>query len=135
MATTHHPDVGRVTHNGVLLDVGNGYGAIVVHAHSSWFGAEIEVSPCDEPSARQHVEVRERTVPTGHLIHSAVFGSLRQGDYVLWPAGGHPSRRISVRSGAVTEVTLGPGDRAARAQPASADSPTPERPILYLSHS
>ena len=98
----------------VLLDIGDGQGALVVHTGSRWDGAEIEVRPEGEPWSGQHVAVRRRDV-LDRSFFAAVFGGLAPGGYELRPcrSGTGPVLRARVDAGRVAEVRwpeLDPGE-------------------------
>jgi hypothetical protein len=87
----------------VVLDIGDGVGALVVHTASDLSGVEIEIARRGETNAFVHTEVRERVLPEGSM-YAGVFLSLDEGDYTLLAVGQHPPRDVTIRSGAVTEV-------------------------------
>lgn len=87
----------------VVLDIGDGRGALVLHAGSTLAGAEIEISPVGDDGRRSHVAVLARQ-QNGAVRYAAVYPSLPTGTYRLWQAEGAPTREVEVRDGAVTEV-------------------------------
>jgi hypothetical protein len=87
----------------VLVDVGEGAGAIVVFATAALLGREIEVSPRSDDARRTHTEVIERVV-NARREFAAVFPSLPAGGYRLWgPDGGSPAE-VAIVEGEVTQV-------------------------------
>ncbi len=86
-----------------MVDVGPGFGALVVTASADLCGAEIEVSPVATPQLRQHVYVLPRALPRGTAF-AAVFPSLGAGDHLLWSPQGNPVMTVTVASGGVEEV-------------------------------
>src|SRR5579862_5321457 len=67
----------------VAIDVGCGRGALVLYPSERWRGREIEISRLDDHGERVHTGVHERTTQANARL-TAVFGSLRAGDYVIW---------------------------------------------------
>jgi hypothetical protein len=89
----------------VILDIGDGIGALVVHTPKELCGVEVEVARRGETSALVHTEVRERVLPEGSVF-AGVFVALDEGDYTLLDIDGTGARDVSVESGRVTEVSL-----------------------------
>jgi len=89
----------------VVLDIGDGVGALVVHTPGELCGVEIEIARRGEPHAFVHTEVRERVLPEGS-VYAGVFVALDEGDYTLLDVDGHLPRDVSIASGRVTEVVL-----------------------------
>jgi hypothetical protein len=87
----------------VLIDVGEGAGALVLHAPASMNGAEIEISPVGQDGRRTHVAVLAR--PVGHrVLHAAVYPSLTAGPWQLWHPDGTITLTVHIVAGQVTEV-------------------------------
>ena len=89
----------------VLLDIGDGVGALVVHTGSGLDGVEIELSHRGERRAFVHTEVRERRLPEAS-VYAGVFPAIAIGEYTLLGLDGRPDHEITISSGRVTEVTL-----------------------------
>lgn len=89
----------------VLLDIGEGVGALVVHAPAALCGVEIEIARRGEPKAFVHTEVRERRLPEG-TVYAGVFAELPEGEYTLLDLAVRPERDVTIRSGRVTEVSV-----------------------------
>ncbi len=89
----------------VVLDIGDGVGALVVHAPQSMCGVEIEIANRGEGVQLVHTEVRERVLPEGS-VYAGVFVSLDEGEYTLLDVDGTGPVDVIVRSGQVTEVVL-----------------------------
>jgi len=109
----------------VMVDVGPGYGALVVMAPPHLLGEEIEISPVAAPGLRQHVYVLPRSLPRDTAF-AAVFPRLRAGSHLLWSPEGSPVLTVAVREGRVEEVIWpthdaisGPAD-----PPSTASNPT-----------
>ncbi len=89
----------------VVLDIGDGVGALVVHAPSTRCGVEIEIARRGETRAFVHTEVRERRLTTGS-VYAGVFPALAAGDYMLLDVDAGAPREVTITSGRVTEVTV-----------------------------
>ena len=89
----------------VVLDIGDGIGALVVHTPKALCGVEIEVARRGEARPLVHTEVRERVLPEGSVF-AGVFVALDEGDYTRLDIDGTGTRDVSVESGRVTEITL-----------------------------
>lgn len=88
----------------VMVDVGPGYGALVISTQPEMLGQELEISPAIAPELRQHVYVLMRSLPRG-TAYAAVFPRLRAGEYLLGAAVEIPVRRVLVQEGTVTAAT------------------------------
>ncbi len=102
---THAPEP-RLAPSGnatVMLDIGDGVGALVVHAPAEWCGLEIELARPHESHAFVHTEVRERQLPNGS-VYAGVFPAVVEGEYTLLPVAGEPARAVTIASGRVTEL-------------------------------
>ena len=89
----------------VLLDIGDGVGALVVHAPAALNGVEIEIARRGETNAFVHTAVRERRLPDGS-VYAGVFPDLPEGDYTLLAVTVEPHADLTIRSGCVTEVSV-----------------------------
>jgi hypothetical protein len=84
----------------VILELGDGVGALILEAPPGLHGQEIEISP-DDGGPRTHSLVRERRTAT-KTLYAAVYPALAEGDYVVWRADGIPAGRVSIRGGRAT---------------------------------
>jgi hypothetical protein len=89
----------------VALDVGAGRGALVIYPADRYRGREIEISRDDVDGPRVHTGVHERMTANGPVL-TAIFGSLPDGDYVIWAAAETAGPAVSVPEGAVAELRL-----------------------------
>jgi hypothetical protein len=87
----------------VVLDIGDGVGALIIHTDPVMHGREIEISPTGDDEHRAHKEVLERE-SAGHPAFTAVFDTLPAGSYTLWSAGRPLARGVGVEGGGVTEL-------------------------------
>lgn len=83
----------------VVLDLGPGVGALVLHATAAEVGQEIDISPVGG-GVRTHSAVRERRLRDGS-VYCAVYPSVPAGDYTVWLT---PTVVVSVVAGTVTEL-------------------------------
>jgi len=88
----------------VVLTIGAGIGALLVHTPGRMHGREIEVSPVADPATRTHAAVRARYVRNG-VCFSMVLDGLPAGRYVIWRDPVTPLDEIDVHGGAVAEFT------------------------------
>jgi hypothetical protein len=100
----HHHTLAPSGQGTVVLDIGAGIGALVVHTPGALHGHEIEVSPVTDPAARRHAAVRARYV-RGGVTWSMVIDNLAEGRYVVWRDPVTPLAEVDVKGGTVTEYT------------------------------
>ena len=67
----------------VVLDIGGGLGALIVHTDARMVGVEVEISATGSDGERSHKEVLEREIE-GRPAYTAVFDKVRAGSYTLW---------------------------------------------------
>jgi len=87
----------------VVLDVGGDVGALVLYTPAALLGAEIEISPVTDPTARSHTAVRARVL-SDRTLYAAVYPALRAGEHVLWASAEHAAGPVVVVGGRVTEI-------------------------------
>ncbi len=92
----------RVHREDVVLDIGDGVGALIIYTGAELRGREIEVSP-NGNAARIHTDVHERVVG-GRTVFTAIFPSLDEGEYTIWSDDPMPSTNVTIVGGQVTEV-------------------------------
>jgi hypothetical protein len=101
--THDHSTAARPEH--VMLDLGPGVGALVLHTGADLHGVEIEISPTGFDAERSHKQVHERPV-SGRSLYGAVFESLPAGEYTLW-LDDRPLRcNVAVAGAAVTDISI-----------------------------
>ncbi len=89
----------------VMLDLGPGVGALVLHTGADLHGKEIEISPSDSDDARSHKQVHDRPV-AGRPHYAAVFENLPAGEYTLWLDGRPLRREVAVAGATVTDLSI-----------------------------
>jgi hypothetical protein len=89
----------------VAVDIGNGYGALVILPGERFRGLEIEISRVDSDEPRTHTGVHERSNESGTRL-TAIFGSLPAGGYVIWEDATTAGPIVDVPDGAVAQVRL-----------------------------
>jgi hypothetical protein len=99
----HHSKDPRPEH--VMLDLGPGVGALVLHTRPELHGMEIEISPSGRDGERSHKQVHERPV-AGRPLYGAVFASLPAGEYTLWLDDRPLRRNVAVAGAAVTDISI-----------------------------
>ena len=87
----------------VVLDIGDGYGALIIHTDPDLHGVEVEISPTGADRDRQHKEVLERTIDDRPAF-TAVFDKLAAGEYTLWVAGEARARAVAISGSEIAEL-------------------------------
>jgi hypothetical protein len=99
----HHHDADEVRAQPVVLDLGDGIGALIVHTGAELLGVEVEISPSGDDGDRQHKEVLQRTM--GPVTASVlVYDNLPEGDYTLWVEDEPWARSVHVTGGQVAQL-------------------------------
>ncbi len=102
----HHGALPASARSGSLaIDVGGGYGALVIYPSARYRDREIEISHVGNGGKRVHTGVHERTTRNESLL-TAVFGSLPAGEYLVWQDAAAAGPIVSVPDGGVAEVRL-----------------------------
>jgi hypothetical protein len=81
----------------VILELGEGIGALVLEAPPGLDGHEIEIST-SAAGPRTHSLVRERRTAVG-LSYAAVYPALPEGVYIVWREDGAPAGQVTVHGG------------------------------------
>lgn len=87
----------------VVLNIGEGYGALIIHTTAAWHGTEIEISPDYDDDDRSHKMVLERKAGD-RPDYTAVFEHLAEGDYTLWVNDEARARDVAISEGTVVEL-------------------------------
>lgn len=88
----------------VMVDIGDGYGALLLYAGADRAGLEPEIYPVGVPEARQHVWVLERVTNAPDPLFAAVFPSLPAGRYAICSPTGEPTQEVNVLDGEIIEA-------------------------------
>lgn len=101
----HETPLGPSTSGSVVLELGPGIGALVLHTPPELDGAEIEISrqvrPAGPPAKRTHSQVRQRLTPGGTKF-AAVYPGLAAGEYTIWRDAHSPAMTVTIDGGQVT---------------------------------
>ena len=88
-------------HNDIILDIGNGIGALIIYTQEKLRGYQIDVSLKGiENAKRVHTDVLERR-SIGRAVFAAVFAELPEGEYVTWS---DPVETFTIVSGSIAEL-------------------------------
>lgn len=100
----------------VVLDIGGGVGALIVHADAALHGVEVEISPAGRDDDRSHKDVLERRID-GRPAYTAVFDQLAAGTYTLWTHGVARTRGVEITGGEIAQVHWPAAEPQQRGQP------------------
>jgi hypothetical protein len=95
------PAVGPSGSGTVVLELGPGAGALILHTPAELNGAEIDISRTGGRGHRTHSMVRPRHV-AGGTQYAAVYPGLAPGTYAIWRADGTPAVTVTVSGGSAT---------------------------------
>jgi len=88
-------------HNDIVLDIGDGIGALIIYTNEKMRGYQIDVSLKGiENAKRVHTDVLERRI-AGRAVFAAVFAELPEGEYVTWS---DPAETFTIMSGEIAEL-------------------------------
>jgi hypothetical protein len=85
----------------VVLELGPGAGALLLHAPADMNGTEIDISLTGSTGRRTHSVVRPRHVLAG-TQYAAVYPGLQPGHYTIWRQDQEPAGTVTIAAGAVT---------------------------------
>ncbi|SHE96186.1 hypothetical protein SAMN02745225_02112 [Ferrithrix thermotolerans DSM 19514] len=85
-----------------VVDVGSGFGALVIHSSPERAYLEVEICPLGKGNERTHVYILPRSVGTD-VIYAGVFPSLRSGAYTVFSSEGRAEHTVFIEDGKVTE--------------------------------
>jgi len=93
----------------VMLDLGEGIGALILDAPAELNGREIEISRTggDAGARHTHSMVRERVTEAG-VSYAAVYISVPAGDYVVWRDDDSPAGTVTVQGGHIAQFSWPP---------------------------
>jgi hypothetical protein len=102
------PVPGPSSSGSLVLDLGPGIGALVLHTPPELDGREIEISPHGStPAHRTHSQVRPRKTAS-QTQYAAVYPQLPAGNYTVWEDDVTPAATVTINDGQVT-TTWWPG--------------------------
>lgn len=87
----------------VVLDIGEGRGALILHTDAELHGVEVEISPAGADEDRQHKEILERSIDATPAF-TGVFDNLAEGSYTLWIDDQAQARDVVVKGGEISEL-------------------------------
>ncbi len=116
----HHHDSAEIRSQPVVLELGDGIGALIVHTDPELLGVEVEISPAGADDDRQHKEVLRRAFGST-MVNVLVYDNLPEGRYTLWVGDVAWASDIRIESGSVAELDWR-GTRS-RSHPASKRTP------------
>jgi hypothetical protein len=93
---------GRIHDAQIVLDIGEGVGALILYTTPDLVGLEIELSRAGDPR-RTHTEVLERRM-AGRQVFAAVYASLPEGRYRIWGYDDKPVTEVEIAGGQVAEL-------------------------------
>lgn len=103
MSHHHHDDFAEVRAQPVVLDLGDGVGALIVRTDPGLLGLEVEISPSDDDGRREHKQVLRRALGP-EIATVLVYDGLPEGEYTLWVEGAARARGVRVEGGKVAEL-------------------------------
>ena len=86
-----------------ILDIGGGFGALILYADASYLDREIEVSLVGRDGERTHTAIHERVVE-GRPVHAGIYASLPAGEYRVWTDDPGLPDRVTIVDGEVAEL-------------------------------
>ena len=108
---------GPSTSGSVVLDLGPGIGALVLHAPPELDGREIQISPRDAAAGpATHSQVRPRHI-AGGVRYAAVYPDLAAGEYLVWLEGAGAELPVVITGGRVTSAWWQGGPAAGPSHP------------------
>ena len=113
---TDHHRTGPSRSGSVVLDLGEGVGALIVDAPPELCGEEIEISASGgfwSGGRRTHSLVRERRTAAG-TSYAAVYPGLPAAEYTVWLDEHTPAGTVTVHSGEAARFRITPAPPAPR---------------------
>ena len=96
-----HSQADHVHPEHIVLDIGEGIGALILYTSPGLVGTEIEVS--QQGQARTHTEVLERRI-NDRPVFAAVYASLPEGHYRIWGYDDKAITEFDIIGGQVAEI-------------------------------
>lgn len=86
----------------VAVDIGSGYGALVVHSDSQRAYLEVEICPLGHPESKTHVYILPREAGE-RTIYAGLFPSLPVGPYIIFSLDGSETETVYIEDEAIAE--------------------------------
>jgi hypothetical protein len=88
----------------LVLDIGDGVGALIIYADEACLGSEIDLTPAGSPQSHQiHTMVRRRRATNRDVI-AGLFPELAEGTYTVWALSGNgPIGEVTIVGGQISE--------------------------------
>jgi len=91
----------------LVLDIGDGIGALVLYADESCLGREIDLTPVGAPRSHHlHTMIRRRRA-VGREFIAGVYPEVVEGIYTVWGIDGLPMGEVTIVGGHVSEFRSG----------------------------
>jgi hypothetical protein len=103
----HEQGPERIHTEDLVLDIGEGFGALVLYTGPELLGREIEVSLTTGDHPRTHAAVHQRRVG-GAVVFAGVYPELAEGEYRIWTDEPRQVSEFTIASGQVSEVDWRP---------------------------
>src|SRR5271169_144872 len=93
------PGPGGGPADSLVLDIGAGTGALIVHGPDAWIGVELDVTRAGEPrSHHRHLMIRRLRTGGGDVV-AGVLPSLDADRYTVWGPDGSALAQVVIESG------------------------------------
>jgi hypothetical protein len=91
----------------LVLDIGGGFGALILYADEDCLGMEVDITPAGAPRSHHiHTMIRRRRAPDRERI-AGVYPELLAGSYTVWGLDGQPIADVLITDGQVAELHAG----------------------------
>lgn len=93
----------RVHTEDLVLDIGDGIGALIIYTRGELRGLEVALSPTGFESSRTHTVIEERRTG-GQTLFAGIFPHLPAGNYRIWTDDPTLPAAVTIVSGQVAEI-------------------------------
>ena len=91
----------------LVLDIGDGIGALILYADEECLGREVDLTPLGLPrSHHMHTMIRRRCAVDREFV-AGVYPELPAGTYAVWGSDGGVIAEVVIAGGRVTEFDAG----------------------------
>jgi hypothetical protein len=95
------------TPESLILDIGDGIGALILYADESCLGQEVDITPVGlRQSHHVHTMIRRRRAVDREFV-AGVYPELQAGSYTVWSLDGGPLADVVIGGGQITEFDAG----------------------------